>query len=106
MDNGNCSLLELLYLSSAFDTVDHSILTNLLDYSFGFRNSALSWTKSYLADRQQFVQIGTAVSSTLHLASSVPQGSLVLGPLLFTVYTSSIFSIVNLSQHQPTTVCR
>ena len=101
IDNGNCSLLVSLDLSSAFDTVDHSILTNLL----GFRDSALSWIKAYLVDRQQFVRIGTAVSSTLHLASGVPPRLCPGASALYCLYFSYFLNSC-LSQHQPTAVCR
>ena len=42
-------------LKKAFDTVNHSILINKLDY-YGIRGKPLDWLISYLNDRQQFVQ--------------------------------------------------
>ena len=47
MDKGHVTLLVLLDLRSAFDTVDHRILLNRLQSSLGVRGKAFSWFKSY-----------------------------------------------------------
>jgi len=89
---GNSSLLILLDLSAAFDTVDHRIL--LQDFwDYGVRDSALSLVKSYLSDRFQRVVVGTAISEPTRLQFGVPQGS-VLGPVLFAAYSSSLVSLL------------
>ena len=41
-------------LSKAFDTVDHNILLNKLEF-YGVKNSNLKWFESYLHKRQQFI---------------------------------------------------
>ena len=81
---GQMSLLVLLDLFAAFDTVDHDILLGRLEMSFGFMGCALAWFRSYLADRSFSVGYGELASSSTSITSGVPQGS-VLGPLLFTM---------------------
>ena len=82
IDNGNLSLLTLLDLSAAFDTIDHSILLERLQTSFGIDGLLLKWVKSYLSNRHQKVKIDNNLSNVLPIVYGVPQGS-VLGPLLF-----------------------
>ena len=48
----------------------------------------------YLSNRTQFVQIGNSRSSISSCPTGVPQGS-VLGPMLFSLYTSPIAHIVS-----------
>ena len=88
MEAQKVTLLVLLDLSAAFDTVRHDTLLNCL----GVDGKALEWFASYLADRTQRVNDG--LSSAFPLRQGVPQGSC-LGPLLFTVYTSKLFDIVS-----------
>ena len=58
---GQVTLLSLLDLSAAFDTVDHPILVERLRRSFGVAGRALDWILSYLTGRSQFVRFnGTA----------------------------------------------
>ncbi len=84
-DRGCISLLVLLDLSAAFDTINHSILLNRLENSVGISGSALAWFKSYLSDRHQFIAVNEEISYRSQVQYGVPQGS-VLGPLLFTLY--------------------
>ena len=83
------SALVLLDLSSAFDTVDHDILLHRLSLNFGITGSALSLLSSYLTHRTQSVKIDSHISPPSSLTCGVPQGS-VLGPLLFTLYTTPL----------------
>ncbi len=56
VDSGKCGVLVFLYLSSAFDTISHSILLRQLEY-VGIRGTALSWFTSYLMGRYFSVAI-------------------------------------------------
>ncbi len=94
MDKGEVTLLLLLDLSAAFDTLDHSILLKRLESRFGINGMALKWIKSYLTGRQQSVVINGVRSEKQALKYGVPQGS-VLGPLLFTAYTAPLEDIAD-----------
>ncbi len=91
-DRGCISLLVLLDLSAAFDTIDHNIILNRLENFVGISGSALAWFKSYLSDRHKFVAVNEEVSYRSQVHYGVPQGS-VLGPLLFTLYMLSLGNI-------------
>ena len=84
MENQKVTLLVLLDLSAAFDTVDHRILLDRLQFDFGISGFALNWIESYLSNRTQRIHIDGVLSSNFNLKFGVPQGSC-LGPLLFSL---------------------
>ena len=94
MDDGRVTALTLLDLSAAFDTIDHTILLRRLGNWFGVSGKALDWFKSYLTGRSQRIKLGNCLSSRSDLSFGVPQGS-VLGPLLFTLYTTPLSNLVS-----------
>ncbi len=89
IDNKRVSVLVLLDLSAAFDTIDHEILLKRLNTHYGIEGNALKWFRSYLMNRSQSVIIDDDVSEPKTLKYGVPQGS-VLGPLLFTAYMAPL----------------
>ena len=87
------SLLILLDLSPAFDTVDNRILLERLSDEVGIRGTAMNWFRSYLSDRSQRVSVHGVLSRPFDLNCGVPQCSC-LGPLLFIIYAFKLFKIV------------
>ena len=92
LDNDSISVLLLLDLSAAFDTLDHQILSRL-NSVFGIQSTAPQWFHSYLSDRYQSISVNNSSSSPSQLMYGVPQGSL-LGPILFVLYTTPLSDII------------
>ena len=93
MNTQRVTLLVLLDLSAAFDTVDHGILLRRLNTTFGIRGKVLEWFSSYLLGRSQRILFDGVKSDSFDLRSGVPQGNCI-GQLLFVVYASKLFEII------------
>ena len=77
-----------LDLSKAFDTLDHTILLEKLEF-YGFNDISIKLCQSYLMDRTQYVVVNSSISECRKINIGVPQGS-VLGPLLFCIYINDL----------------
>ena len=88
-DQKRVSVLALLDVSAAFDTLDHAILLRRL----GISGVSLSWFESCLSDRTQSVVVDGLMSTPIPLVFGVPQGS-VLGPVLFTLYSQPLSDVI------------
>ena len=84
MDNKETPVNIYLDLSKAFDTLDHSILIDKLEF-YGVKGVALDLLKNYLTNRKHYVEFENAQSDTLNISTGVPQGS-ILSPLLLIIY--------------------
>ncbi len=93
MDDGRINAaLSLLDLSYAFDTVNHKILLHT-NQSLGITGQAYKWFESYLFNRSQIVCTNDCKSDSMPATCGVLQGS-VGGPALFSIYLSSLKSIL------------
>jgi len=96
VDAGQVCALVLLDLSAAFDTVDHGILSEVLEKRFAI-DGVFEWFQSYLSGQTQTYHVVNA-SVPVELTCGVPQGS-ICGPSQFTAYTEDIQDVITLDYH-------
>jgi len=99
-NHGVIAALALLDCSAAFDTVDHGILLRKLSESFGVNDTTLQWLTCYVRGRLQCIRYGGLQSEYKPVDYSVPQG-LVLGALLFIIYTAELCLLVTTNHLHP-----
>jgi hypothetical protein len=68
--------------------VNHAVLIKILK-EYGIGEPLLSWFKSYLENRYQWVKLFNFKSNVFHTSSGVPQGGH-LSPLLFAIFINSL----------------
>ena len=81
--------------------IDHKIFLSRLSSFYGLSNTALNIIAFYLLDQTQSVSIQSHSTPPSTIFTGIPQGS-VLGPLLFSLYTSpisKIFTKASISYH-------
>ena len=87
-----CTILLILNLSAASDTVDQYELVNILHNEVGIRGKALVWLKSFLSHKRQSTSVNGCKSKSVHMKYGVRQGS-VLGPVLFNIYIGNVIDV-------------
>ena len=89
MEDQHITMMVILDLSAAFDTVDHDILLKILETQFGVTDTALRWFNNYLRPQSFKVCIRDEYSESQKLSFGVSQGSC-SGANRFTCYCSLI----------------
>ena len=92
LESGQEARIIQIDFSAAFDRVNHQgILYKLCSVDIG--GSELSILTQFLSNQSQHVMVDGSWSKLVNVVSGVPQGS-VLGPLLYLLHTSELYSIL------------
>ena len=92
LETGQEARIVQIGFRAAFDRVNHQTILYKL-CSVGIGGSVVSILIQFLSNRSQHFMVDGCRSKLVDVVSGVPHGS-VLGPLLFLLYTSELFSIL------------
>ena len=93
LESGQEARIMQIDFSAAFDRVNHQGILYKLS-SVGIGGSVLSVLTQFSSNRSQYVLVDGCRSKLVNVVSGVPQGNVFLIPLLFLLYTSELFSIL------------
>ena len=93
MEKQQVMAMTVMDLSAAFDTVDHTVLLDILENKFGLGGQILNWFSTYLQPRSFKVCVENQYSTVKPLNFSVPQGS-ASGAYIFLCYASPIEEVI------------
>ena len=95
-EQGKISIMVLLDMSRAFDSLSHEKLLSKLEI-YGVRGLAINWFDSYLKNRTIQVDFKGTKSRKMSTSTGTAQGSN-LGPLLYIIFTNDL--VKNLYQSE------
>ena len=93
MEEQLATAVVILDLSTAFNTVDHDLLQDILEKKFGIIDNTKEWYQNYIRSGKSWVIIGEDKFKPKQLYYSVPQGS-IQGAFLFISYASTLKEII------------
>ena len=96
MNSQYVTLLILLDLGAAFDTVDNQILLERLSDVVGIRGM-LNWFRSYLSDKRQCVSVHAVLSRPFDLDYGIPQRLMFRASVIHNICVQAIYDRGTLS---------
>ena len=92
LDAGKCTVLETLDISASFDTINHNVLLNRLQYLYGITGTVFKLFQSYIEQRNNPVCVGDSLSQRRPVTTGFSVG--------LSVYHGHLPSSINFQQTQ------